>query len=214
MQEPSSEPEFAQQANEVRKLAARIDDGVRRDAIERVAVFGLARIPLLVQLGAALDDKLDTRVFQRHRRDGGNAWTWPTDETIASFDTEVIQQGTDRQSVALILSISGSIERADLPSQLDGAFTIYEVRPATVEQGPSVISSAGDLAVLEAELRRLLAAIEEAHGKVEKIEVFPAIGVATAVTLGRVLMPQVSPALVMYERDDQRSFFRALEVRR
>jgi SMODS-associated and fused to various effectors sensor domain len=212
--EPTSEAQFVLQAGQVRDLAARVHDGVRREAIDRVAIFAFARIPLLVQLGASLDDKLDTRVFQRHRVDGGNAWLWQGNEAKLSLVINRLQQGTDRQHVALILSLSGSIGQADLPDQIDSSYTIYEVRPASDVPGPNLVASVGDLGVLEANLRDLFAIVEDNHGKVDSIAVFPAIGVATAVTLGRVLMPRVSPALVMHERDDDRRFYHALEVRR
>lgn len=212
--EPSSPAQFEQQAQQVRDLAARIHDGVRREAISRVAVFVLARIPLLVQLGASLDDKLDTLVFQRHRIDGDNPWVWPDDETTTSFTTNTLQQGVDPARVALMLSLSGSIARTDLPVEIDETFTVFEIEPSSVSQGPNLIASPGDLAVLEGQLRDFLAFVEADHGKIDKIAVFSAIGNASAVTLGRVLMPKVSPTLMMYERDDDRRFYRALEVQR
>jgi hypothetical protein len=211
--EPSTRPEFEQQAAQVRGLADRVHDGVRREAIDRIAVFAFGRIPLLVQLGASLDDKVETRVFQRHRVDDGNAWLWRSDETKASFLTEKLQEGSDRERVALVLSLSGSIDRSDLPGEIDDSFTIYEVRPTT-SAGPNLIASVGDLALVEQHLRDVLAMIEEQHGKIDTLSVFPAVGNATAVTLGRVLMPKVSPALLMFERDDDRRFYPALEVRR
>ncbi len=211
--EPTNQWQFGQQAELVCGLADRIHDGVRRQAIQRVAVFAFGRIPLLVQLGASLDDKLDTRIFQRHRIDGGNAWLWLSDETRAAFATAKLQEGTDRQLVAIVLSLSGSIELGDLPEEVSRAYTVYEVRPLG-QQGPNLIASPGDLAVLEGHLRNLFAMVEDLHGKIDVIAVFPAIGVASAVTLGRVLMPEVSPALIMFERDDDRQFYPALEVRR
>ncbi len=201
--EPTNQWQFGQQAELVCGLADRIHDGVRRQAIQRVAVFAFGRIPLLVQLGASLDDKLDTRIFQRHRIDGGNAWLWLSDETRAAFATAKLQEGTDRQLVAIVLSLSGSIELGDLPEEVSRAYTVYEVRPLG-QQGPNLIASPGDLAVLEGHLRNLFAMVEDLHGKIDVIAVFPAIGVASAVTLGRVLMPEVSPALIMFERDDDR----------
>jgi hypothetical protein len=211
--EPSTQATFEQQAEQVRELADRVHDGVRREAINRIAVFAFGRIPLLVQLGASLDDKVETRVFQRHRVDNGNAWLWQNEQTKASFLTEKLQTGSDREHIALVLSLSGSIDRSDLPSEIDDNYTVYGVRP-TSRQGPNVIASVGDLAVAEQHLRNVLAMIEAEHGKVDTLSVFPAIGVATAVTLGRVLMPKVSPALIMFERDDDRRFYPALEVRR
>lgn len=211
--EPESEADFVQQAREVRRLADRVNDGVRRGAIERVAVFGFTRIPLLVQLGASLDDKTDTRVFQRQRVDGANAWIWPTTETTASFEFALVQQGTDNKHVAFVLALSGAIDLAELPD-VDASHTVYEVRSASGSTTVDHVRSAGDLSALERTLRDLLSHVEEEHGKVDAVSVFPAIGVAAAVTLGRVLMPQVSPALIMYERDRDRVFHRALEVRR
>ena len=211
--EPQAEVDFCHHANEVKRLASRIHEGVRREAIARISVFAIARIALLVQLGASLDDKIDTRVFQRHRFDGTNAWSWPSDETTAAFETVLQQDGTSREHVVLVLSLSGTIGREELPAEVDEKYTIYEIRPTTVPQGPRAISSAGDLAVLEGELRDFLARVEAKHGKIDDVDVFPAIGVASAVTLGRVLMPQVSPSLTIHERDDKRRFFRALKVR-
>lgn len=211
--EPNCLEAFARQAERVRGLAERVHDGVRRDALHRAAVFAFGRIPLLVQLGASLDDKLDTRIFQRHRVDAENAWVWPSDLTSASFLTRCVRQGPASSSVALVLSISGSIDASDLPEEIDETFSVYEIRPVE-RQGPSVIASPGDLAMFEKRFRDFLALVEREHGKIDTIAVFPAIPVAAAVTLGRALMPSVSPALTMFERDDSRRFYRALEVRR
>lgn len=55
-------------------------DGVRLNSTSRIAVFGFARIPLLVHLGARLNDKVNALIFQRQRGDATNAWRWPTQD--------------------------------------------------------------------------------------------------------------------------------------
>lgn len=40
--------------------------GIMRDAVRHVSVFGFARLPLLLHLGARLDDTLPTEIYQRH----------------------------------------------------------------------------------------------------------------------------------------------------
>ncbi|ADL45305.1 hypothetical protein Micau_1752 [Micromonospora aurantiaca ATCC 27029] len=63
-------------------------------------------------------------------------------------------------------------------------------------------------------MRGFLAALEANHGNLDSINVFAAISVSAAVTVGRVLMPQVSPMLKIYDRDNNGAFFLALRVRR
>ncbi len=77
-----------------------------------------------------------------------------------------------------------------------------------------MISSPEALANFEHTLRRFLAYLEQAHGKIGRLAVFPAVPLSCGITLGRVLMPHISPALVVFDRDPQRVFFPALEVRR
>jgi hypothetical protein len=51
---------FVRVLPELEMFAQRVHDGVRLDDTARIAVFGFARIPLLVALGALLDDKVPT----------------------------------------------------------------------------------------------------------------------------------------------------------
>ena len=198
----------------IAELAARVHDGVRRDAIERVAVFAIARIPLLIELGARLDDKLQTVVFQRHRRDDGNAWTWPADPS-EPIDFDVLRRSEGEvDRVALTVSLSGTIALDELPEDVQASHTIYEIRPASPHApDPTLMRSPQTLANFEATARRFLATIESDHGKVPHVSLFASVGVAPAVTLGRVLMPQLSPAWRVFDRDHERRFFEALEVR-
>jgi SMODS-associated and fused to various effectors sensor domain len=76
------------------------------------------------------------------------------------------------------------------------------------------MDSNSSLQHFEQEVRRLLAMIEHVHGKILTIALFPALGVAPAVSLGRVLMPGVSPSWTVYDRDNDGTFFAALEVSR
>ena len=194
-------------------MVDRVHAGVRSDQISRVAVFGFARIPLLVHLGARLDDKLPANIFQRHRVDAGNAWRWPEgDHPIPIFSVSVLREGTQPDHVALVVNISGTIGLEELHPDVDDTYTVYGLSSSVT--GPSAISSPEALVSLERELRSFLAQIEASHGKPEALSVFLAIPVSAAVTLGRVLMPNVSPALRIYDRNEQQQFFYALEVKR
>lgn len=207
---------FSRCAEEIDDLVRGIDDGIRRGDIKRLAVFGFARIPLLIHLGAKLDDKVPTSIFQRQRVDDINAWRWPVDPPAPPlFAIQPLRTGKDRERVALIINLSGTILLEELPKSIDETYSIYAISPmAPSIPGPSIISSPAALTNFDTIIRELLARIEAEHGKIEYIDLFPAIPLAPAITLGRVLMPAVSPAWRIFDRDDQRQFFAAWEVRR
>jgi hypothetical protein len=211
-----TQAEFERLIPDIAAFAGRIHDGVRRDEVARLAVFAFARIPLLIAFGARLDDKVPTLVFQRHRTDRANAWTWPADERPpVTFDIARIRAGASRKSVALVVNLSGSIPLEDLPERILAEGYVYEIAvEPPAEPGPALIWSAADLASFEGVMRKFLAAVEANHGRVDSIDLFPAVGVSAAVTIGRVLMPHVSPAWNIHDRGSDGRFFNALRVQR
>lgn len=208
--------DFQHAAKQIDALAERINAGIQENAITRLAVFAFARIPLLVHLGARLDDKIDTLIFQRQRLDGANAWRWiDTPPTPPAFGFRQMQPGDDTQRVALLLNLSGTIHPDALPADVRQSHTLYSLEPSySTLIGPSLISSEAALHNYEAAVRAFLAHVERTHHGAAHIAIFAAIPVAAAVTLGRTLMPNISPALAVYDRDSQGVFFHAMEVKR
>jgi hypothetical protein len=208
-----SQAYFTTCANEIDTMIDRINDGIRRDDINRLSVFAFARIPLLVHLGARLDDKIRTDIYQRQRADDKNAWRWPaTPPSAPSFSFRLARSGQINSRVALVVSLSGTVPLNDLPDTLSMAH-IYELYPdPPTERGPTVISSPSALANFEAGCRRFLAHVEGAHGRLSYIDLFPATPLSPALTLGRVLMPEVSPAWHVYDRNQAGQFALALAL--
>lgn len=207
---------FAACVAKINDVVARINDGIKRDQILRLAVFAFARIPLLVHLGAQLDNKVQTLIFQRQRVDDGNAWRWPVaPPPPPAFTFEKLQAGGAPSRVALILNISGTIHLRELPPAIQESYTIYHLTPVSpILSRPSVISSPAALASFDHTVRCFLAHIEKENGKIPAIAVFPATPLSCAIALGRTLMPHVSPSLLLYDRNEQNNFFNALEIHR
>lgn len=61
-------------------------------------------------------------------------------------------------------------------------------------------------------VRAFLAQVEADHGKLPTVALFPSVLVGAAVKLGQALMPEVSPAWRVFDRDANKEFFEALEV--
>jgi hypothetical protein len=214
--DPGTPAHFVACAGEVDALLARINDGIRRDEIGRLAIFAFARIPVLIHLGACLDDKVPTVIFQRHRVDEGNAWRWPAEPGEApDFDLTQISSGSERGRVALLVNLSGTVAPDELPDGMATSHSLYTLSPRPPSAaGPTLIDSPAALARFDRCARRFLAVIEADHGKIDEIDLFPAVPMSAAITLGRVLMPHVSPAWLVHDRNESNIFFKALEVRR
>jgi len=194
---------------------AELNDGLRRDAAGQIAVFAFARIPLLVHLGAQLDDKHRAILFQRQRTDGPTAWQWPPNPgTPPTFEIKQIHTaGTPSETAVVVLNLSGTIQGSDIPAELHNLAT-YVIAPSepTVPH-PQLVDSPAALASFEAAFRNLLALVER-NGNPQQLAILPALPITAAVTLGRCLMPNVSPVLQVYDRDADGEFRLACEVRR
>lgn len=213
--QPGSRAYFDACTGQLQALFERVNEGIRRDEVRRLAVFGFARIPVLVFLGSRLDDKIPTLVFQRQRSDGDDAWRWPSEAGEAvTFRVEVAKSGSKESGVSLVLNLSGTVQTGDLPPAVQQSDTVYVLEPsAPASPGVSVVSSAATLANFEDAMRSFLAGLEESNGDVGHISIFPAVPVSAAVSIGRVLMPGVTPAVKVFDRDDRGVFFEALEIR-
>jgi hypothetical protein len=108
----------------------------------------------------------------------------------------------DLSRVALSLSISGTIQLRELPHDIQKTYTICGLAPVEpTVSGPSVISSPAVLESFEHTVRDFLAHVEKEHGKIPEVAIFPAVPLSCAITLGRTLIPHVSPSLVLFDRN-------------
>lgn len=212
--EPYGPDEFKHATRYIDELVSRVQEGVGRGRVARLAVFGFARIPLLVHLGAKLDDKVEAQIFQRQRVDGSDAWSWPKYGDEVGFDLTKTRDGESDQ-VSVVINLSGTISLDDLPADKRDASTIFTIGPSHPSiAGPELIRSPEALANFEDVMRCLLAAVERDYPAARTIDVFPAVPVSAAVTVGRVLMSDVSPTLRLFDRGEDGQFFEALEVKR
>lgn len=181
-------------------VARLIAPAIAKKEIGHLSVFALARIPVLVYVGNAIGDKVITDFYQRHR-DEPVGWRWRQGEDV-TFSTDRIQRGTDQSRVALVLSLSGRIERGSIPTHIDEQYHIYEVAPVGIEPNRSVFNTREALAAFQRTYQSALRAIEAEHGLKGELHLFPAIPAPVAVICGRELLKDVSPQLHVYDRTD------------
>src|SRR5665811_324103 len=112
------------------------------------------------------------------------------------------------EHVALIINLSGTIRFDELPQAQQETYSVYSVAPSPPTQpGPTLVTSPSALVNFDRAIREFLSVVESAHGKISRVDVFAAVPVSAAVSIGRTLMPNVSPALRVFDRDENGQFF-------
>jgi hypothetical protein len=200
----------AGQARVEEQLAVRLRDAVARDQVRHLSVFALARIPLLACVGARLDDKVPTELFQK-QRGGDEGWGWDVDAEPVTFTAEHVREGTSRQ-VAVLIGLSAPLAIEDLPPTLVDA-TVWTITPREQAPNRDVLRSSASLDNFARTYHDCLGEIEAARPKPAAIDVLPAVPVAAAVTLGRGLMRDAQPAVRIHDRSQpDQPFEFALEI--
>src|SRR6267142_731106 len=174
--------------------------GMDVEATRHISLFALAPIPLLVYLGHCLSNKVAVEFYQRHRT-GTEPWKWKTDGAPASYKLRKRREGRDPAAVALVLSLSGTVDRQLLPCGIDDRFTVYEITLDGDLPNPGFLRQRDDLEAFRVAYRRFLAELMRDHPAVGELHMFPAVPAPIAVSCGHDVLPKVHPSLSVYDYD-------------
>jgi len=182
------------------KMQQFYDAGVEENVTKHVSVFALAPIPLLITLGECISDKINTSFFQRHRG-ADKPWKWQKEGEPIRYTVRQAQEGTDREKVALLLSLSGRIDPATLPKVVDDQFYIYEITLDGVAPDPGFLKREEDLTEFKRAYREILSKIMADHGQIKGLHLFPAVPAPIAVLCGHLILPKIHPEFFIYDND-------------
>ncbi|CDZ72007.1 Hypothetical protein NGAL_HAMBI2610_36230 [Neorhizobium galegae bv. orientalis] len=189
------------------KYQERVRGRLERGEVNRLAVFGLAPIPLLIELGRLISDISEAHVRQLLREPKG--WEWDRAEPQLALTSErPVAEGC---TVALKLGISARIEDARITSVLGDEVAIWSL--SAEEAHNDILRTPGDLSLWRTRLRKMLEEIKDRHGDGAVVHVFPAIPVSAAIELGRVWMPKAHLPMRIYDQNRALGGFRpALDI--
>jgi hypothetical protein len=170
-----------------------------------VSLFALGPMPLLIFLGSHLSNKVSTDLYQRHR--DTESWTWKKSGRPVRYKFQSIQTGSDNGRAALLLCLSGSGPRENLPSQIDASYSVYELTLDGTTPSPTFLSLREDLDNFRIAYQDTLAEITKAHGGLKELDLFPAVPAPVAVLCGRETLPKIHPALRVYDYDKAQGGF-------
>ncbi|MEU5906930.1 SAVED domain-containing protein [Micromonospora sp. NPDC047467] len=177
-----------------------IEQSIASGEVEHLSIFAIAPIPLLVYLGSRLDDKTDTRLYQK-QRDGDQGWRWDATASIHDFSTRATVGATPAMEVVLAASLTAEIQQASLPDTLEG-LPYFEIRPDVDRFGPSLFSHSDTLRNFADRWRTLLAEVEKTCPRATKWHLVAAAPLTPAIEMGRAFMRGAQPPTVVYDRQN------------
>ena len=175
--------------------------------IQHLSIFALAPQPLLMLLGFLLSDLHAAEVYQLHREP--RDWRWQEDPT--SFEYLVVEPREINGPPALILSLSATVSDERVIAILGKAATIWRV--TITEPNNDFLKSRQQSQKFRQLMRRLMDLIKIRHGEQALVHVFPAMPVALAVEMGRIIMPKADLPLCIYDENKKLGgFVHALDL--
>ncbi len=173
-----------------RQLGALEHDGPLR----HLSVFAFGPIPLLIELGHLLDEKIAAHVHNRIHTP--QTWTWPRDgRRITTFSVTSPSTIVSGAEVALTLSVTSQVQREHVERYIGSSMPVFEL--GWTNPSLDCLRSPDDLAEFVAGARDVMERIHRA--KASKVHVFPAVPVAGAVEFGRSLQKKLHPPLVLHD---------------
>jgi len=188
---------------EIEQKLNKFHSDLERNKIDHVSIFAIGPIPLLICLGWKLNNKVKTKIFQRHR--DGESWAWNKGTAIAKYDFRIVNKGKRVEKVALLLSLSGSIDKNLLPEAVKKDYYVYEL---SVKPTPNYnfLRTEKDLFNFEKEYTTAVSFIKSKHKGLKSIELFPAIPAPVAVVCGRSLNKNADPSLKIFNSFNKNKF--------
>lgn len=173
-------------------------EGVEKGQVRHLSVFAMSRIPLLVYLGYKLDDKIPTSLYQKHRGDK-ETWMWSDEAKAETFEVVKLKENTS-ENVALVLSLSGSINPEELPEDILKSCNLYEIKPVGTTPNRDILRNKASYENFNKTYHKFLSQLEITHKSCAQINLFPAIPVTAALACGRGLMRDAQPSITIYDR--------------
>ncbi len=187
---------WAIESNHLRNMVSQIiTPRLRQGSLQHISIFAVAPQPLLILLGYLLSDLPAAEVYQLHREPPD--WRWQDHPKEFRY---VVQEPSSHTGVpALVLSLSGTITDERIKSVLGNDADLWIV--TIQDPNNDFLKSREQTKAFRQHIRILLDKIKARHGQRTTLHVFPAMPVALAVELGRIIMPKADLPIRIYDHN-------------
>lgn len=212
LRDPATDPGYWDGTRaKIRRTVSSVHQAIAAEEITHISVFAIAPVPALVLLGAELDDKVDTRLWQKHR---DASWAYPSMAAPARFDIEESDpagQGRAATDVVLVCSLSAEVNPDRLPVEIENV-PVLTIRPDGLPSTPAVLEHEETLVAFGSAFRQMLAAAEKAHPNATRWHLVAAVPPAAAVEAGRAFMRDAQPPVAVYQRTEHDTYEAVLTI--
>lgn len=175
----------------------RLRESTRAGQTTHVSVFAFALIPMLVALGYALDDTIDTDIYSRHR--SSDSWHWDPQADAVDFVSRIPDTAEATEAVVMVNG-SGTIQHSELPDAVQSLPCIVVEPSGNHIPSPTTCASRATLDSFTSTFRDLLADLER-HKHIGHLHLFLAAPIAVAVSIGRIWPhDNAAPSATVYHR--------------
>jgi hypothetical protein len=163
---------------------------------KRLSVFALAPVPLLIYFGYLLGDVDHVDLYQRHRN--SQDWLWKEEADGEGFYEVLYPDATvgSLDKIALLLSVSNLVKRAEVEATLREVPLVYEIRAK--DPGLDFLKSRKRLEMFASEVRKLLEYFRVTYDHTRDIHLFAAVPAPAAIEFGRQIQGH-HPLFYVYE---------------
>jgi len=184
------------------KVEKLLDRDLAEINFKHLSVFGLGPIPFLMQLGYCLGNTIPMRLYQKHR--DTDDWKWKAKRPANfKYNKTTTDSKKPAKHVALVLSLSGKINRSEYKAYLKDNWKVIEI--STNDPNPKFLKRENQLIQFSAMYRDTLSDIRSLHGDKVKVHIFPAVPAPIAIELGRALLPKSDPGILVYDKQKKLS---------
>jgi hypothetical protein len=195
------------ETNQLRTLVEQqVKPRLAHGEVHRFSIFGLAPQPLLMLLGYLLCDISAAEAYQLHREPP--TWRWQNDPE--DFEYIIREPALKTGTPALVFSLSATVGDDRIQTLLPDA-AIWRI--TVPDPNNDFLKGRGQARRFRETVRRVLDRLKAVHGETAIIHVFPAMPVALAIDLGRIIMPKADLPLRIYDQNQKLGgFVHALDL--
>lgn len=177
---------------------------IENDPTKHFSLFSLAPIPLLIQLGALLTDKISVDTYQPIREPRG--WHWQDFPDRFEF---VIKRPKEQMIGApvLVIALSDNINHERIKKVMGDNVPIWELTVPEGYIGNDNIRAKAQLSMMRTIIRKLMVQIKGVHGATSPLSIFPAMAVSCSVEMGRARMPKADMPWIIYDQNNKEGKF-------
>lgn len=182
---------------------------IEDNKIERLLVFTMAPIPLMVKLGTLLDDKLTSVIFQKQRTP--DTWNWSEEEKYFNKHQVFYPKVKTSNNIALNISLSGTITNDRILPFFENDVDICTI--SVDSPSPNYLKTQEQLDDFVNVYMETLDKLKEIYGQNNQLHVFPACPISVAVEMGRRWLKKCDLTLIIYDQNNNRKeFIQAITV--